>query len=340
MDDSNILDEHYNSPLLNDLMNDVAVDHFPEALQIPEALTICEERVVQQRVEDAVNKTKVESEESLKAVQAALMIDETLRIAAFTKERQRLQLAADRFKQQYEVAKGESERLRRQKKEAKQQFEEKELECLSLQSRIADLQNDDTARSATEAQLCAAISYSRQEAERLKSYVDEMEKEREEYRAASDKMPWFEATVAELEKAVEKATKMRQKASEVSKTEIGTLRDLGEEMRVKMMDYRHKYMTLQIQTRTADPAEYHQAITAALGTGVTVPKEASREQLWARVQAQEGQVTKMHDDNYQLKLRMEQLRWYQHEEKQRFEVMISELQLELQRAHRYSLKSA
>jgi hypothetical protein len=28
------------------------------------------------------------------------MIDETLRIAAFTKERQRLQLAADRFKQQ------------------------------------------------------------------------------------------------------------------------------------------------------------------------------------------------------------------------------------------------
>jgi hypothetical protein len=67
---------------------------------------------------------------------------------------------------QYEVAKGESERLRRQKKEAKQQFEEKELECLSLQSRIADLQNDDTARSATEAQLCAAISYSRQEAER------------------------------------------------------------------------------------------------------------------------------------------------------------------------------
>jgi hypothetical protein len=34
------------------------------------------------------------------------------------------------------------------------------------------------------------------------------------------------------------------------------------------------------------------------------------------------------------------LRWYQHEEKQRFEVMISELQLELQRAHRHSVKSA
>jgi flavin-binding protein dodecin len=82
-------------------------------------------------------------------------------------------------------------------------------------------------------------------------------------------------------------------------------------MRIKLMDYRHKYMTLQIQARTADPIEYHQAITQAItqagGTGGTVLGEVTREQLWARVQAQEGQVTKMHDHNYQLKLRMEQV---------------------------------
>jgi hypothetical protein len=55
---------------------------------------------------------------------------------------------------------------------------------------------------------------------RLKSYVDELEKEREECRAVSEKLPWLEATVAELEKAVEQAAIMRQKASEVYKTEV------------------------------------------------------------------------------------------------------------------------
>ena len=57
------------------------------------------------------------------------------------------------------------ERINGQRKDITKRHAEKELECLSLQSHIKDLQQEDSGRAAMEVQLCAAISYSRQENE-------------------------------------------------------------------------------------------------------------------------------------------------------------------------------
>eukprot|EP00959_Pyramimonas_sp_CCMP1952_P368686 7722742-Pyramimonas_sp.AAC.1 len=74
-----------------------------------------------------------------------------------------------------------------------------------------------------------------------------------------------------------------------------------------MTDYRNKYMTLQITCRGQDPEEYIAAIEEAKRTGNPAPGDVSKEQLWARIKAQEEAVSKAYSDNYQLKLRMEQV---------------------------------
>jgi predicted phosphoadenosine phosphosulfate sulfurtransferase len=84
--------------------------------------------------------------------------------------------------------------------------------------------------------------------------------------------------------------------------------DLVDELRVKMTDYRGKYMEMQLEHSKVAPEEYREAMEALKAQNSFPTRTVPVEELWARVAAQERQCTTLLDDNYQLRLRLEQVR--------------------------------